>query len=136
MKGLTSIVIFLLLPLEILVRQPTINYNIIDHPATNAINNFYFNRLPRLWNALPVIDPALDTKVIKFKLTQYLWCNFNHNFSPDNTCTYSFICIHSKCSQLPIVNNYHKLDSLIAITLQLVVLNTLATGIHCISACT
>ena len=66
--------------------------------------------LPQLWNALSVIDPALDTKVIKYKLTQYLWSNVNHNFSPGNTCTYSFICNCSKCSQLPTVNNYHNLD--------------------------
>ena len=90
----------------VLMQQPTTNYNIIDHlPMQLTIF-----RLPRLWNALPVIDPALDTKVIKYKQTQYLWCNFNHNFSPDNACTYYFICICSKCSQLPTVNNYHNLD--------------------------
>ena len=36
-----------------------------NRSPTNAINNFYFNRLPQLRNALPVIDPAHDTKVIK-----------------------------------------------------------------------
>ena len=43
-----------------------------NRSSTNTINNFYFNRLPRLWNALPVISPALDTLVIKYKLSQYL----------------------------------------------------------------
>ena len=33
-----------------------------NRSSTNTINNFYFNRLLRLWNALPVINPALDTR--------------------------------------------------------------------------
>ena len=43
-----------------------------NRSSTNTMNNFYFNRLPRLWNALPVINPALDTLVIKHKLSQYM----------------------------------------------------------------
>ena len=101
MKGSTSIVIFLASEDTHAAASHKLQHN---RSPTNAINNFYFNRLPRLWNALPVINPALDTKVIKYKLTQYLWSNFNHNFSPDNTCTYSFICRCSKCSQLPTIN--------------------------------
>ena len=76
-----------------------------NRSSTNTMNNFYFNRLPRLWNALPVINPALDTLVIKHKLSQYLWNNFNSNFNSDNICTYSFACICSKCSQHPTANN-------------------------------
>ena len=81
-----------------------------NRSSTNTMNNFYFNRLPRLWNALPVINPALDTLVIKHKLSQYLWNNFNCNFNSDNICTYSFACICSKCSQHPTANNYHQLN--------------------------
>ena len=103
MKGLTSIVIIISFASG--DTRAAANHKLQHNRSpTNAINNFYFNRLPRLWNALPVIDLALNTKVIKYKLTQYVWSN---NFSPDNTCTYS-IC--SKCSQLPTVNNYHSLD--------------------------
>ena len=110
MKALTSTIIFCL-PLEILAHQPTINYIQHNRSSTNTMNNFYFNRLPRLWNALPVINPALDTLVIKHKLSQYLWNNFNCNFNSDNICTYSFACICSKCSQHPTANNYHQLNN-------------------------
>ena len=66
MKALTSIIIFHL-PLETLTQQATINCNTTDHALTTTINNFYFNRLPRLWNALPVINPALDMLAMKHK---------------------------------------------------------------------
>ena len=36
-------------------------------------NNFYFNRLPRLWNALPIIDINLHPDNIKQKLLHYFW---------------------------------------------------------------
>ena len=75
MKALTSIIFHL--PLETLAWQAAINCNTTDHALTTTINNFYFNRLPRLRNVLPVINPALDMLVIKhkqiLKLSQYLW---------------------------------------------------------------
>ena len=89
------------------MQQPATNYNIIDHPPmqlTIFILTGYLDSGMLCLSLIPVIDPALDTKVIKCKLTQYLWSNFNHNFSPDNTCTYSLVCMCSKCSQLSTAN--------------------------------
>ena len=39
-------------------------------------NNFYFKRLPRLWNALPIIDINLHPDNIKQKLLHYFWNHF------------------------------------------------------------
>ena len=55
-------------------------------------SNFFFNRLPRIWNALPIIDLNLNPPTIKYKLTNFLWNYFKHNFNPDNACTFSFAC--------------------------------------------
>ena len=35
------------------------------HSRNNYIKNFYFNRLPRIWNSLPPIDLSLPTTIIK-----------------------------------------------------------------------
>ena len=64
-------------------------------------SNFFFNRLPRLWNALPIIDLKLNLPTIKYKLTNFLWNYFNHNFNPDNACTFSVVCPCSRCNKSP-----------------------------------
>ena len=51
-------------------------------------SNFYFNRLPRIWNVLPIIDYNLSLPTIKYKLTNFLWNHFELHFDPDNACTF------------------------------------------------
>ena len=54
--------------------------------SSNAISaNFYFCRLPRLWNALPIIDLTLSISVIKHKLDCFLWNHFIENFDVNIT---------------------------------------------------
>ena len=55
--------------------------------STNIISkNFYFIRLPRIWNTLPIIDLNDHPTRIKNKLTEYLWKHFLRNFNPAITC--------------------------------------------------
>jgi len=68
--------------------------------------NFYFNRLPRIWNALPIIN---GVATIKRKLINYFWNHFEINFDPNNTCTYSFLCPCSKCNKNPTPPNFDTL---------------------------
>ena len=68
---------------------------------TNRFKNFYFNRLPHLWNALPPIDLQLSYESIKIKLTALLWNSFVQNFDSNNPCSYHFCCPCSKCSLMP-----------------------------------
>jgi len=51
----------------------------------NSSKNFYFNRLPRIWNALPIINYQESPSRTKTKPINYLWHHFSANFSSDNT---------------------------------------------------
>ena len=55
-------------------------------------SNFYFNRLPRLWNSLPPIDLTLSSSTIKSKIIKYFWHHFNSHFRSDNPCSFHFFC--------------------------------------------
>ena len=43
---------------------------------TSLHHHFYFTRIVRLWNYLPVIDISLPPEIIKNQLVKYLWYNF------------------------------------------------------------
>ena len=73
-------------------------------------NNFYFNRLPRLWNALPIIDINLHPDNIKQKLLHYFWNHFEATFDSSNTCNLSFQCCCSKCNNQPTTTNFNILN--------------------------
>ena len=64
-------------------------------------SNFYFNRLPRLWNALPYIDLSSSISSIKCKLHLFLTDHFYQNFSPHDSCSLHFMCPCAKCSHTP-----------------------------------
>ena len=70
--------------------------------STKAEHNFYFNRIPRLWNSLPPFDINLPLSVIKSKLRKYFWDQFVSRFDPYNECTYHYLCPCYKCSKLPV----------------------------------
>ena len=63
--------------------------------------HFYFNRLPRLWNALPPIDPSLPVAHNKVVVKNIMWSHFMLNFNPDIPCSYHFLCPCSKCTSTP-----------------------------------
>lgn len=75
----------------------------------NPSNNFYFNRLPRIWNHLPVFNINLDPVTIKHKLHSYLWKHFENNFNSHNACSYSFLCPCMNCIKNPNAPNFNKL---------------------------
>ena len=69
--------------------------------STNLTHNFYFCRLPRLWNSLPTIDISLSVSVIKFKLQRFFWNHFISNFEDSNSCSLHYYCPCSSCSYGP-----------------------------------
>ena len=81
----------------------------LKHPLcrTNYERNFYFNRIPRLWNSLPFLDITLSPSVIKSKLRAYFWDHFMSNFNSNNLCTYHYLCPCPKCSQLPVKMHFN-----------------------------
>ena len=67
----------------------------------NADRHFFFNRIPRLWNALPPIDLSLSIKTNKTRIYKFLWSHFLSNFRHDNPCTFHFLYPCSRCSNTP-----------------------------------
>ena len=75
--------------------------------TNNSTRNFYFNRLPRLWNSLPLIDISQSLSTIKIKLYKHFWNHFMANFDPDNLCSYHYLCPCANCSSLPVSYNFN-----------------------------
>ena len=113
--------------LVVSIKNPTKSFNILDYVTfcsgstrssatlklvhsfsrNNRVKHFYFNRLPRLWNSLPTIDIHQPISTIKHKLQLLFWNHFITHFSPNNPCSFHFICPCAKCSVLPIKYNFN-----------------------------
>jgi len=54
----------------------------LQHPKSpsNLSRHFFFNRLPRLRNPLPIIDLSLSVSSFKKLLRHFFWDHFVHNF--------------------------------------------------------
>ena len=74
--------------------------------VTITQHHFYFNRIVRLWNYLPVIDLSSPHYVIKQKLTKHLWDHFTVNFNSDQHCSFHLLCPCHRCSRQPISINF------------------------------
>ena len=74
---------------------------------TNLLGQFYFNRIPRLWNSLPQIDTSMAIPTLRCKLHTFFWNHFIENFNPTNVCSYHFVCPCQKCCRLPIRNCFN-----------------------------
>ena len=67
----------------------------------NRDKQFYFNRLPHLWNSLPPLDLSLSYNTIRSKLKDIFWNEFMANFDPENNCTYFYSCQCPSCFSQP-----------------------------------
>ena len=121
--------VFELQDLMFLIKSPTDNFNISNYitfasgttrsrthhklvyfrTSTTIQRHFYFIRIVRLYNHLPVIDLSLSINTIKNRLIIYFWTHFTHNFNSERTCTYHFLCPCYRCSKEPITTNFNKL---------------------------
>ena len=71
-------------------------------PKSNLQGHFFFNRLPRLWNSLPLIDISLSIPSIRVKLREHFWNHFTTHFDSNNVCTYHYLCPCLHCAKLPV----------------------------------
>ena len=76
--------------------------------STNHSCHFFFNRIPRLWNALLPIDRDLSINTIKKQLTKFVWFYFTNKFDPSNPCSFHFVCTCSKCSLSSLPSQFTK----------------------------
>ena len=108
------------------LKQPSDHFNILNYVAfsnsrtrsatahklrhnyspNNKIRNSYFNRLPRLWNALPPINTELHLTTIKSTIYNYLWSHFTEHFNPNDSCTYHFLCPCYNCCNISPTPNF------------------------------
>ena len=71
-------------------------------PKSNLQGHFFFNRLPRLWNSLPLLDISLSIPSIRAKLRNHFWNHFIAHFDSNNACTYHYLCPCLNCAKLPV----------------------------------
>ena len=109
-------------------KHPTNNFNINTYISFSAGNtkscgvelrhnassinkeyHFYFNRIIRLWNSLPIIDLNLPINVIKSKIKDYFWQHFITDFDPDNIRKLHYLCPCGSCINHHSTSNYHHL---------------------------
>ena len=83
---------------------------------TNKECDFYFNKISRLWNSLPIINLNLPISLIKSKIKSYFWQHFITNFGPDNIHKPHYLCPcgscvshHSSSNYMHSSSNYHHL---------------------------
>ena len=104
------------------LKNPSSHFNILDFIIFNISNtrsssylklchsvsksniqgHFYFHRIPRLWNSLPLIDTSLSIRSIRAQLRYQFWNHFIANFDSNNLCSYHYLCPCLNCSKLPI----------------------------------
>ena len=92
------------------LKNPTISFNIynfiqfhssssrlshanklIHHRSTKlATHHFFINRVPRLWNVLPIIDMSLPTSTLS-RLKTYFWQHFEKTLIAPIIVTVPFI---------------------------------------------
>ena len=92
-------------------RSGTFNKLVQPPIKHNRDKQFYFKRLPHLWNALPPIDLKLSFITIRKQLIDIFWKSFFSKFNPDISCTYYFACPSTQSVspfQNPFSTNWHK----------------------------
>ena len=68
------------------------------NPATtNKQRHFYFVRICRLWNALPLIDLNLSVDIIRNRIKSFFWDHFTNHFDPLDSHTLHYLCPCSRC---------------------------------------
>ena len=82
----------------------------LNHPRTSSVtqHHFYFNRIARLYNYLPVIDLSLSTNTIKYRLTNYLWSHFTKTSTLRELVHFTFCALATAALEhqfLPILTN-------------------------------
>ena len=112
------------------LKEPSHHFNIEDYIQFNVSNSrsssylklrhsisqnnlqghFFFNRLPRLWNSLPLLDISLSIPSIHTKLREHFWNHFIAHFNSNNVCTYHYLCPCINCTKLPVKSLFtHKM---------------------------
>ena len=85
-------------------------YKKLVHPMISNVtqHHFYFNRIIRLHNYVPVINLSLPINIIKKQIIKHLWSQFSINFNSETPCTFHILCPCHHCSNQPISSNFNQ----------------------------
>lgn len=75
----------------------------------NSQRHFYFTRLIRLWNTLPIIDLNLSLDTLRHHIKSYMWSVFCSQFQSLNPCSFHLVCPCSRCMYTPRSPNFNNL---------------------------
>jgi len=82
-------------------RSSTSN-KLLHHRTTSTLTqNFYFTRITRLWNVLPVIDLTSPISILHNRLKEYFWGHFTSHFDSNDPCSFHVLCPCYRCSSIP-----------------------------------
>ena len=90
-------------------RSSTTNKLCYTFSPNNTSRHFYFTRLPRTWNSLPVINLNLSIANIKSQIKAALWNHFLCNFDSENPCSFHFSCPCRNCHNNALRQNFQEL---------------------------
>ena len=101
------------------LRSPSAAFNILDYVSFSNSSNtrsssshklrhsrssstlsshFYFRRLPRIWNRLPVFDIySQSLSAVTIEIKSYFWSQFIEHFNTNCTCSWHISCPCSNC---------------------------------------
>ena len=99
------------------LRSPTSAFDILDYVSFCSSNtrsssshklnhsrcsstlssHFYFKRLPRLWNCLPVFDQNISTSATISLIKDYFWTYFLEHYNPADPCSFHVSCPCTNC---------------------------------------
>ena len=74
---------------------------------TNRQHHFYFNRICRLWNSLPIINMNLSTFTIKNQIKSFLCKHFIDKFNPTDSQKLHYLCPCGSCINNSFMNFEH-----------------------------
>jgi len=79
----------------------------------NLSSHLYFNRIPCLWNALPVINVSSKwSETIKCFMSNH----FISNYNPDNSFYLHFFCPCATCQSKPTLHNFNDMNIVVCST--------------------
>ena len=75
-----------------ITRSGTQHKLVFNHVRTNTVRHFFFHRVVKLWNSIPLVDLSLSFETLKTTLYNHFWSHFITNFDPSDICSYHIIC--------------------------------------------
>ena len=75
-----------------ITRSGTQQKLVFNHVRTNTVRHFFFHRVVKLWNSIPLVDLSLSFETVKATLYNHFWSHFITNFDSSDICSNPIVC--------------------------------------------